>query len=51
MVDMYRWLNVFPRWIMATSMGRPNWYVPSSILRPKSTIYLLTPPNRTQELR
>jgi hypothetical protein len=29
MIDMYRRLNFFPRWIMATSLGRTNRYVPS----------------------
>jgi len=31
MVDMYRRLDFFPCWIMATSLGRTNWYVPFSI--------------------
>jgi hypothetical protein len=39
MIDMYRRPNFFPRWIMATSLGRTNRYVPSSILQPISTIY------------
>jgi len=50
MVDMYRRLNFFPRWIMATSMGRTNRYVPSPTLHPNSTT-LLTPTYRHTELR
>ena len=49
MVDMYRRLNFFPRWIMATSLGHPNRYVPSSILYPISTTTLLTPTYRIQD--
>jgi hypothetical protein len=51
MVDMYRRLNFFPRWIMATSLGRENWYVSSRTMHHNSTTYLLTSTYRNKELR
>jgi hypothetical protein len=50
MVDMYRRFNLFPRWIMATSLGCTNRYVPSRTMHHNSIIYTLTPTYRNTEL-
>jgi hypothetical protein len=51
MIDMYRRLNFFPRWVMATSLGRTNRYVPSRTMHRNSIIYTRTPTYRKTELR
>ena len=51
MADMHRRPNFFPRWIMATSMGRTNRYVPSYTMHCNSTIHPLTPIYRNTALR